>query len=172
MMADQQLSLIEIIKQIMRLDDTYKIFLLSTLYAIFLYSILFIYIDITPEGIYALTINTLITFIANLIQNHLTRLALGGLTIIVSIILYFMELVKLLESFYKISHYKWLGITIALTGFLGWFLVFVINLQLNIHNILYDGLCILLIGISFFLAALHSKLYKLTSFFISKMNLL
>ena len=157
-MADQQLSFIEIIKWIMKLDDTYKIFLLSTFYAIFLYSILFIGIDITPEGIYTLTINTFITSIANLIQNYPTRLALGGLIIVVSIIFYLIGLVKLLESFYKIGRYKWLGITIALTGFLGWFLVFVINLQLNIHSTLYDGLCILLIGISFFLAASRSKL--------------
>lgn len=157
-MADQQLSFIEIIEWIMRLDDTYKIFLLSTLYAIFLYSILFIGINITPEAIYTLTINTFITSIANLIQNHPIRLALGGLTIVVSIIFYLIGLVKLLKSFYKIGSYKWLGITIALTGFLGGFLFFVINLQLNIHSILYDALCILLIGISFFLAALHSRL--------------
>ncbi len=79
----EQPSLYKMIEAVLKLDDTYKIFLLSTLYAIFLYSILFIGIDITPEGIYTLTINTFITALANMIRYHLVRLVLDGLGLLV-----------------------------------------------------------------------------------------
>jgi hypothetical protein len=155
----QEPSPYEMIEAILRLDDTYKIFVLSALYAIFLYSILFIGIDITPEGIYTLTINTFIMALANMIQYHLVSLVLYGITIVVSLAFYLIALRKLMVSFYRIWAYRLLGIVIALTGFAGWFLVFVINLQLHINSEIWDAVCLLLIGGSYVLARRNSK-YK------------
>ncbi|MCL4383606.1 hypothetical protein M1278_03150 [Candidatus Marsarchaeota archaeon] len=155
-----QPSLYKMIEAVLKLDDTYKIFLLSTLYAIFLYSRLFIGINITLEGIYTLTINTFITALANnMIQYHLVRLVLDSLIIIVSFVFYIIGMRKLMISFYKIMTYRLLGVVIALTGFAGWFLIFVINLQLHINSETWDTICVILIVCSYLLARFNSK-YK------------
>lgn len=151
-------SLAEMIDWIMKLDDTYKIFLLSTLYALFLYSILFIGVDITQEGIYALTINTFIIALANMVKYHLIRLILDGITIVVSFIFYLIGLNSLFVSFYRIWTYRLLGIVIALTGFFGWFLLFVLDLKLQLNNIYINAFCLGLVIVSAVLAKLNSNL--------------
>ena len=107
---------IRFVNWVNKLDDTYKIFLFSTLNAIFLYVTLITGKSIDPGAIKQLVVGTFI----NTLENPQLTSAWG----IIQYVLVIIGSIQLVIYIYAILKYRLKGIIIATFAFSGWFGLF------------------------------------------------
>jgi len=116
-MSKREPSLAEFIEWIQRLDDPYKVFLFTLLNAIFLYAIVTTGHGIDLDSIRELVVGTVIETLGDETLNFLW-------TVIFQPILSFAGLIQLVISIYAIWKFRWLGVIVSVSGFVGWILLF------------------------------------------------
>ena len=142
-------SIAEFIEWINKLDDPYKVFLWTLLNVISLYAMITVGVGIDPDAIKEFVAGTIIetygdeTF--NLIWSAIIQpiLSIGGI-------------IQLIISLYAIWKFRWLGVVVSLTGFIGWFLLIFKTTNNWPQEVFWAGA--ILVIISFVFARYSSKL--------------
>lgn len=142
-------SIAEFIEWVSKLDDPYKVFLWTLINVISLYAMITVGVGIDPDSIKEYILDTIIKTQGNNTFNFIW-------SAIVKPILSIGGIIQLLISLYGIWKFRWLGVVVSLTGFVGW--VFLIFKTMNNwpQEVLWMG-AILVIA-SYIIARFSSKL--------------
>jgi len=142
-------SIGEFIEWINRLDDPYKIFVFTLFNVISLYAMTTVGIGIDPNSINEFVAGTIIETYGDETLNFVWSNLIQPVLLIVGII-------QLIISLYAIWKFKWLGMIISITGFVGWvFVIFRLGSNWP-EEVLWAG--IVLVIISYVFARYSSKL--------------
>ena len=142
-------SIAEFITWINQLNDPYKIFVWTLINVISLYIMMATGIGIDPDSINEFVAGTLIETYGDETLNFIWATMIQPILLIIGII-------QLLISLYAIWKFKWLGMIISVTGFIGWSLV-IFRLGNNWpEEVLWIGIVLVIISYGF--ARYSSKL--------------
>ena len=147
-MDKKEPSIGEFIAWINQLDDPYKIFVWTLINVISLFTLTTIGIGIDKDFINEFVAGTIIETYGDKMLNFIWSTAIQPVLLIVGVI-------QLIISLYAISKFRWLGVIISVTGFIGWVLI-IFRLGKNWSEVLWIG--IILVIISYVFARYSSKL--------------
>ena len=142
-------SIAEFIGWMNKLDDPYKVFVWTLINVISLYAMITVGVGIDPESIKEFVVDNIIKTQGNETFNFIW-------SAIVKPILSIGGIIQLIISLYAIWKFRWLGIVVSVTGFIGWFLLIFKTTNNWPQEVFWIGA--ILVIISYLIARYSSKL--------------
>ena len=132
-------SITEFIIWINQLDDPYKVFLWTLINVVSLYAMITVGVGIDADSIKEFVAGTIIETYGDEAFNLIW-------SVIIQPILSVGGIIQIIISLYAIWKFRWLGIVVSLTGFIGWFLLIFNAINNWSQEVLWTGIILVLIS--------------------------